>query len=96
MSNGDLDELSVNTIRALCLDAVRYEVLPPSVKARPAIEQASTLGWGRCAGDGGAVVGMYTFGASTPPKELAPKLGFAPEKVMEVARKRGATAKEQR
>ena len=44
----------------------RDQVLPPSVKARVAIEQASTLGWDRYVGDGGAVVGMHTFGASAP------------------------------
>ena len=48
----------------------RDEVLPPSVKARVAIEQASTLGWDRYVGDGGAVIGMHTFGASAPLKHL--------------------------
>ena len=64
----------------------RDEVLPPSVKARVAIEQASTLGWDRYVGDGGAVVGMHTFGASAPLKQLLTKFGFTPDKVAEVTR----------
>lgn len=64
----------------------RDEVLPPSVKARVGIEQASTFGWDRWVGDGGRVVGMHTFGASAPLKELQKKFGFTPDSVTEVAR----------
>ena len=64
----------------------RDEVLPPSVKARVAIEQASTFGWDRWVGDAGRVVGMHTFGASAPLKALQTKFGFTPEAVTEVAR----------
>jgi len=71
----------------------RDEVLPPSVKARVAIEQASTLGWDRYVGDGGAVVGMHTFGASAPLKMLVEKFGFTPDAVSEVARERVAAAR---
>ena len=56
----------------------RDHVLPPSVRARVAIEQASTLGWDRYVGDGGAVVGMHTFGASAPLKQLLANFGFTP------------------
>jgi transketolase len=73
--------------------AYRDEVLPPSVKARVAIEQASTLGWHRYVGDGGAIVGMHTFGASAPLKELVKKFGFTPYAVSEVARERVAAAR---
>jgi transketolase len=73
--------------------AYRDEVLPPSVKARVAIEQASTLGWHRYVGDGGAIVGMQTFGASAPLKELVKKFGFTPDAVAEVARERVAAAR---
>ncbi len=66
----------------------REEVLPPSVRARVAVEEASTLAWDRYVGDGGAVVGMHTFGASAPLKRLLTKFGFTPEKVAEVARDR--------
>ncbi|MGH3439477.1 MAG: transketolase [Sciscionella sp.] len=64
----------------------RDEVLPPAVKARVAVEQASTLGWDRYVGDGGAVIGMHTFGASAPLKELLNKFGFTPDRVAERAR----------
>jgi transketolase len=61
-------------------------VLPPSVTARVAIEQASAFGWERYAGAGGAIVGMRTFGASAPLKELQKAFGFTPELVVEAAR----------
>lgn len=64
----------------------RDEVLPPSVTARVAVEQASTLGWDRYVGDGGAVIGMHTFGASAPLKQLASKFGFTPDRVAQRAR----------
>ena len=66
--------------------AYRDEVLPPSIKPRVAIEQASTLGWHRYVGDGGAIVGMNTFGASAPLKMLVEKFGFTPDAVARVAR----------
>ncbi len=72
----------------------RDQVLPPSVKARVAIEQASTLGWDRYVGDGGAVIGMHTFGASAPLKQLLTKFGFTPDKVAEVTRQCVAGQKE--
>ena len=64
----------------------RDAVLPPSVTARVAIEQASALGWARYVGDRGAIVAMNTFGASAPLKELVAKFGFTPHAVTEVAR----------
>ena len=64
----------------------RDEVLPPDVKARVAIEQASALGWARYVGDGGAIVAMNTFGASAPLKQLVEKFGFTPDAVSDVAR----------
>jgi transketolase len=64
----------------------RDAVLPPSVTARVAVEQASTLGWHRYVGSSGAVIGMETFGASAPLKELLTKFGFTPDKVVETAK----------
>jgi transketolase len=64
----------------------RNSVLPPSVKARVAIEQASTFGWERYVGDKGRVIGMHTFGASAPLKELQKKFGFVPDQVVGVAK----------
>jgi transketolase len=64
----------------------RDSVLPPTVKARVAIEEASTFGWERYVGDSGVVIGMKTFGASAPLKELQRKFGFEPERVVAVAK----------
>ncbi len=64
----------------------RDGVLPPAVRARVAIEQASTFGWERYTGDSGRIIGMKTFGASAPLKELQRKFGFEPEHVVAVAK----------
>jgi transketolase len=64
----------------------RDEVLPPKVKARLAIEQGSVLGWDRYVGPEGRVIGMKTFGASAPLKELQRKFGFEPGRVISTAR----------
>jgi len=66
--------------------AYREAVLPPQVTARIAIEQGSTLGWDRYAGPRGKVIGMKTFGASAPLKELQRKFGFEPERIVDLAR----------
>ncbi len=65
----------------------RASVLPPKVGARISIEQASTFGWERYVGLRGRMIGMHTFGASAPLKELQRKFGFAPERIVELARK---------
>ena len=64
----------------------RDSVLPPEVKARVAIEQASTFGWERYVGDSGHTIGMNTFGASAPLKELQKKFGYEPEAVVAAAK----------
>jgi len=64
----------------------RDSVLPPSVTARVAIEQASTLGWERYVGEKGRVIGMKTFGASAPLKELQKHFGFEPDRVVSVTK----------
>jgi transketolase len=64
----------------------RESVLPPAVTARVAIEQASTFGWSRYVGERGRVIGMETFGASAPLKELMKKFGFEPDNVVRVAK----------
>jgi transketolase len=61
-------------------------VLPPHVKARVAIEQASTFGWERFVGSSGRMIGMKTFGASAPLKELQGRFGFEPDRVVAVAK----------
>ncbi len=64
----------------------RDSVLPPDVTARVAVEEASTLGWERYVGRSGRIIGMKTFGASAPLKELQRKFGFEPERVTEIAK----------
>jgi len=64
----------------------RDSVLPPNIAARVAIEEASTFGWERYTGVKGRVIGMTTFGASAPLKELQRKFGFEPERVTAVAK----------
>jgi transketolase len=64
----------------------RDSVLPPAVTARIAIEQASTFGWERYIGATGRVIGMKTFGASAPLKELQKKFGFEPAQVCALAK----------
>jgi transketolase len=63
----------------------REEVLPPHLTARIAVEQGSMLGWDRYVGAAGRIVGMKTFGASAPLKELQRKFGFEPERVVATA-----------
>jgi transketolase len=50
-------------------------------------EQASVIGWDRYAGNTGAIIGMKTFGASAPMKDLLEKFGFSPKAVADAARK---------
>ena len=64
----------------------RDDVLPPAVKARIAVEQGSVLGWDRYVGASGRIIGMKTFGASAPLKELQRKFGFEPERIVDRAR----------
>jgi len=70
----------------------RDAVLPPAVKARVSVEQASTFGWerftgleGECTGLEGECIGMRTFGASAPLKELQKKFGFTVDAVVAAA-----------
>jgi transketolase len=64
----------------------RDSVLPPSVTARVGVEQADTFGWHRFTGLDGHIVGMKTFGASAPLKELEKKFGFTPDQVVAAAK----------
>jgi len=64
----------------------RDSVLPPSVTARVAVEQASTFGWERYVGASGRVIGMQTFGASAPLKALQAHYGFEPDNVVAITK----------
>jgi transketolase len=66
--------------------AYRDQVLPPDITARVAVEQASVLGWARYAGTKGRIIGMHTFGASAPLKDLQKKFGFNSEAIVKSAR----------
>src|SRR5579863_6441879 len=64
-------------------------ILPPRVKARVSVEQASVFGWDRYAR---RRIGMHTFGASAPLKELQKKFGFTPDAVAAAAKEELAKA----
>jgi transketolase len=64
----------------------RDQVLPPDVTARVAVEMASTFGWAQYTGPRGHVIGMRTFGASAPLKDLQKKFGFTVDAVIQAAR----------
>jgi transketolase len=64
----------------------RESVLPSDIKARIAVEQASTYGWHQYVGDQGRIIGMKTFGASAPLKPLLKYFGFTPDAVIAAAR----------
>jgi len=65
----------------------RNSVLPPDVRVRVAVEQGSTFGWERYVGDAENVIGMKTFGASAPLKELQRKFGFEPDHVAQMVKR---------
>ena len=62
------------------------KVLPPEISVRIAVEQASTFGWSRYVGPKGRTIGMHTFGASAPLKELQKEFGFTPDAIVAAAR----------
>ncbi len=64
----------------------RESVLPSRIAARISLEQASIFGWERYVGKSGRMIGMKTFGASAPLKELQKKFGFAPDRVVGLAK----------
>lgn len=63
----------------------RDSVLPPSVTARVAVEEASTFGWERYVGSG-HIIGMHRFGASAPFKDLQNNFGFTVERIVAAAK----------
>jgi transketolase len=67
----------------------RESVLPATVKARVSVEQASTMGWNRYATRN---IGMTTFGASAPLKELQKKFGFHTDAIAAAAKEEIARA----
>jgi transketolase len=92
------ERLSVEGIKARVVSMPSWElfddqpqeyrdlVLPPDVTARVSVEQASTFGWAKYVGATGHSIGMRSFGASAPLKDLVKKFGFTPERVIAAAR----------
>jgi len=64
----------------------RDSVLPPALKARVAVEQAVGFGWDRYLGAEGEMIGMRSFGASAPLKDLQKKFGFTTDNVVATAK----------
>ena len=90
----DAEGIKVRLVSMPCLDrfevqdqAYRDSVLPPSMRARVAVEAAAPLGWHRWVGEDGEVIAMRGFGASAPAKALYEHFGFTGEKVAEAARR---------
>ncbi len=63
-------------------EAYRDEVLPPSVRARLAVEPGATISWWKWVGLDGEVLGLDRFGASAPGATVLEKLGFTPENIL--------------
>jgi transketolase len=76
--------------------AYKDSVIPPDVIARVAVETGSILGWTRYTGLRGHIIGMRTFGASAPLKELQRKYGFRPEDIVAAAREQAEKARANR
>ncbi|MBR2593651.1 MAG: transketolase [Firmicutes bacterium] len=68
-------------------EAYKEKILPDKIRARVAVEAASSLGWHKYVGLDGAVISMDTFGASAPAKELFKRFGFTADNVVETALK---------
>jgi transketolase len=89
----EADGVKVRLVSMPCVDrfaeqdqTYRDSVLPPSVRARVAVEAAAPLGWHRWVGEDGDVIAMEGFGASAPAKVLYQHFGFTGEAVAERAR----------
>jgi len=64
-------------------EAYRTHVLPPTIRARVAVEAGSPLGWYKYVGMDGAILGITRFGASAPAKVLFEQFGFTPQHIVE-------------
>ena len=66
--------------------AYKESVLPSNVTARVSVEMESVFGWDRYVGSKGKIIGMRSFGASAPLKDLLKKFGFEVENVIAAAK----------
>jgi len=74
-------------------ESYQNSVIPPEVTARVSVEQASVFGWAKYTGASGHQIGMRSFGASAPLKDLQKKFGFTPDDVVAAAKEQLARAK---
>jgi transketolase len=88
-----IDDLRVRVVSMPCMDtftkadeAYREQVLPAACKARVAVEAASPFGWDKWIGPDGAFLGMETFGASGPAKDVYEHFGITSERVVSLGR----------
>jgi transketolase len=88
-----IDDLRVRVVSMPCMDtftkadeAYREQVLPAACKARVAVEAASPFGWDKWIGPDGAFLGMETFGASGPAKDVYEHFGITAERVVSLGR----------
>jgi transketolase len=89
----EADGIATRVVSAPCLERFRDQdadyrdaVLPPGVRARVSVEAASTFGWSEWTTEDGEAIGMTTFGASAPQKDLYEHFGFTPDNVAARAR----------
>ena len=69
----------------LAQDEAKRRAVIGTAKVKVAVEAAVRQGWDAIIGADGAFVGMSTFGASAPYKELYKHFGITPDKVAEAA-----------
>jgi transketolase len=67
-------------------DAYKQSVFPANVTARVSVEMAATFGWERYVGAKGKMLGMHSFGASAPLKDVLKRFGFVTENVVAAAK----------
>jgi transketolase len=67
-------------------DAYKQSVFPANVTARVSVEMAATFGWERYVGLKGKILGMHSFGASAPLKDVLKRFGFVTENVVAAAK----------
>src|SRR5213079_3195074 len=67
-------------------ESYRDEVLPPSVRARVAVEAAARLGWDRWIGPDGDFLGMHSFGESGPAKDVYEHFGITADRAAQLGR----------
>ena len=71
--------------------AYRDSVIPPEVTARVSVEQATTFGWSQYVGLKGSRIGMHTYGASAPAKDVLKHFGFTVDRVVAAAKQQVET-----